>query len=590
MKKIYFLLFILVSFMYSNSNGQSITLLGDTVYLSIDSLSFDYEAPGFTDTDWIGIYPDGLAPGGDEGSTAWDYITSTADTLVIKDFIPGGVYRAYLLCCDGYEVLDSTGLFTILEPKLTSSAPTYFAGEPMSFTYESPMFSASDWIGIYPDDDVTPEDSDGAIDWDYITSDSGAMEFTTVLTPGNYIAYLLCCDGYRILASVKFVIEDSDVAYVRPVKSAFGPSDDISFQYNDPDYESGDWIGVYYEGDDPDAVASVAWKYVSSTNGILTLDDKLPAGSFEAYLFCCDVTDIVLAESEVFTSAGGAASSYIRTSASVYPEASAILINYRSTDFTATDWIGIYDDDGVVPSGDNPSIDWDYAPADSGTVEFTTTLIPGDYVVYLLCCDGYDVKAKYNFKIADATTPLIIASSLTYAVGDTLDSLVFTYASPDFTDTDWIGTYNVGDVPGDVSSIYWDYITGTSGTMVFDNTYDEGNYWAGLFCCDGYDLLASTNFSVVEGSSTSTNPVDAQENKLTVFPNPSSGQITLLSRGNSSIEYIEVYNVTGNLMYQREFFDSDIQRSINLSSLDTGIYILKAKSESHTFTTRIILE
>ena len=42
MKKIYFLLFILISLMYSNANGQSITLLGDTVYLSIDSISFVY--------------------------------------------------------------------------------------------------------------------------------------------------------------------------------------------------------------------------------------------------------------------------------------------------------------------------------------------------------------------------------------------------------------------------------------------------------------------------------------------------------------------------------------------------------------------
>lgn len=589
MKKIYLLLLVLIGFMYNNSNGQSITLLGETEVLSVDSLTFAYEAPGFTDTDWIGIYPDGVAPG-DEASSAWIYITSTADTAVINDTIPGGVYRAYLLCCDGYEVLDSTVLITVLEPKLSSSAPTYFSGDSMTFTYESPKFSDSDWIGIYPDDGVLPEDSDGAIDWDYITADSGSMDFTTVLTPGNYIAYLLCCDGYRILASTKFLIEDSDLAYVRPVQSSFGPNDDVAFDFNNPEYEEGDWIGVYYEGDDPDAVPSVAWKYVSSTKGTITLDDKLPGGSFEAYLFCCDVTDIVLAKSEVFTSAGGAASSYIRTAASVYPEAAPILINYRSSDYSDTDWIGIYNDDGAVPSGDNSSIDWMYAPADSGTVEFTTALTPGDYVAYLLCCDGYDVKAKYNFKIADATTPLIFASSLTYTAGDTLDSLRFTYVSPEWTDTDWIGTYNVGDNPGDVNSIWWDYIPGTSGAIAFPNDYEAGNYWAGLFCCDGYDLLASTNFSVVEGSPVSTNPREARENKLTVFPNPSNGEITLISGDNSSIDFVEVFNLTGNLMYKREFFGMEQQQTINISSLKEGMYILKATSESHSFTTRIILE
>ncbi len=589
MKKIYFLMFIFIGLLYSQSNGQSITVLNGTEFLSIDSIGFSYDSPSFSDTDWIGIYPDGIVPG-DEGSTAWDYIPVQTGTLWIKDTIPGGIYRAWLLCCDGYDVIDSTVLFTILEPTLSPSSPTYFAGETMTFNYNSPQFSDTDWIGIYPDDGVVPEDSPGAIDWDYITTATGAMDFTTALTPGNYIAYLLCCDGYRILASTKFVVEDVATAYVRPTQSVFGPNDDVSFQFNDPDYEDGDWIGVFYAGDDPDAVPSVAWKYVTSTNGTLTLDEKLPGGSFEAYLFCCDVTDIVLAKSEVFTSAGGAASSYVRTSASVYPESSPIMVNYRSSDYADTDWIGIYNDDGNVPSGSNAAIDWMYAPADSGTVEFTTTLTPGDYVTYLLCCDGYDVKARYNFTIADATTPLVILNSLTYTAGDTLDSLRFTYAAPDFVDTDWIGTYNVGDVPGDISSIWWDYITGTSGTIAFPNDYDVGNYWAGLFCCDGYDLLASTSFSVVEGTGTSTHPIDAPSARLTVFPNPSSGLINLQSGGNSAIRHVEVYNITGTLMYKKEFYDSLSQRTMDLSSLNNGIYILKATSESHSFTTRIVLE
>ena len=72
---------------------------------------------------------------------------------------------------------------------------------------------------------------------------------------------------------------------------------------------------------------------LTSTKGTLVLDDILPAGNFEAYLFCCDVSEIVLAKSKTFTSAGGAASSYVRASASVYPENTPILVNYRSSDF-----------------------------------------------------------------------------------------------------------------------------------------------------------------------------------------------------------------------------------------------------------------
>ncbi len=589
MKKIYFLLFILVSFITSNSNGQSITLLGGTEFLSVDSLSFAYENPGFDSTDWVGIYPSDVVAG-DINSTAWIYVQAESGTAVIHDFIPGGEYRAYLLCCDGYEVKDSTVVFTILEPKIEASAPSYLAGDTMTFTYESPKYSDTDWIGIYAEDTIPPGEGGPSIDYKYIPSEAGSIEFTKDLAPGNYFAYLLCCDGYRVLASYAFVVEDANTAFVRPVKKAFGPTDENAFDFNNPEYESGDWIGVYYVGDDPNTVPAVAWKYVTSTKGTLVLDDVLPAGSFEAYLFCCDVTDIVLAKSEEFTSAGGAASSYIRTSASVYPETSEIVINYRSSGFSDTDWIGIYKDDGVLPSGDNPSLDWDYAPADSGTVTFNTELVPGDYIVYLACCDGYDVKAKYKFKIADESTPVLILSALTYEQGD---SLVFTYASPDFSSTDWIGTYNPGDVPGGPGSIYWDYITGTSGTMKFEvdiESYEVGEYWAGLFCCDGYELLARTSFSVIEGTSTSARNIASKENLLTVFPNPSNGQITLISRGNSSVDNIEVFNVAGRLMYKNAFNNSASQRTIDLSSLNAGVYILKANSNDYSFSTKIILK
>ena len=589
MKKIYFLLFILASFITSSSNGQSsITLLGETQYLSIDSISFEYVNPGFDSTDWIGIYPDGVAPG-DVNSTAWMYVQTEGATAVFHDWIPGGTYRAYLLCCDGYDVKDSTVVFTILEPKIEASAPSYLSGDPMTFTYESPKYSDTDWIGIYAEDSI-PGENGSSLDYQYIVSDSGSVIFTTDLAPGNYVAYLLCCDGYRVLASIPFMVEDANLAFVRPVMDAFGPTDEIAFDYNNPDYESGDWIGVYYVGDDPNTVPSVAWKYVTSTKGTLVLDDILPAGNFEAYLFCCDVSDIVLAKSKTFTSAGGAASSYVRASASVYPENTPILVNYRSSDFADTDWIGIYEDNSVLPGGDNPSLDWAYAPTDSGTVTFTTELVSGDYVVYLLCCDGYDVKAKYKFKIADETTPVVIASSMTV---EQWDSITFTYSSPDFSSTDWIGTYNPGDVPGDVGSIYWDYLSGSTGTLTFTMdtaSYKVGNYWAGLFCCDGYELLASTSFSVVEGIAVSAKTVASDDNLLTVFPNPSNGQVTLISRGNSSIEHVEVYNIAGKMMYNNDFSNFLTERTIDLSSLGTGVFVLKAKSASHSFTTKIILK
>ena len=585
MKKFYFLFAFLLSIIANQSNGQSITISGGTQYLSVDSIKFVYENPGFVSTDWIGIYPEGIIPG-DQASTAWQYVKGASGAAVFKDTIPGGKYVAYLLCCAGYQVKASSVVFTILEPKISSFSPSYLAGDTMAFTFESPLFAKTDWIGIYKDNGVPPSGGNASIDWVYILSDSGSVTFTTKLLPGNYIAYLLCCDGYRVLDGSRFIIEDPKTAFVRPVKMAFGTTDKIAFNFNNPDYENEDWLGVYYAGDDPEKVPAVAWKYIKSTKGTITLDDVLPAGSYEAYIFCCDATDIMIAKSEVFTSAGGAASSFVRTSSSVYPEKSPLIINYRSSDYKNTDWIGVYKDNGVLPSGDNPSLDWIYAPADSATVTLTTVLSPGNYIVYLLCCDGYDVKAKYKFKIADASTPVLILSALSYEQGDTL---VFTYTSPAFSSTDWIGTYNPGDIPGGPGSIYWDYITGTSGTMKFPNDYEVGEYWAGLFCCDGYDLYAKATFLVVKGTPVSVWDIASEKNNLIVFPNPSNGMVTLLPQSNTTLVQVEVFSISGKIMYSEKINNSG-SLTFNLKGLGAGVYILKAMSDSEIFTTKISIQ
>ena len=135
------------------------------------------------------------------------------------------------------------------------------------------------------------------------------------------------------------------------------------------------------------------------------------------------------------------------------------------------------------------------------------------------------------------------------------DSLVFYYNSPDFSDTDWIGIYNPGDVPGDIGSITWFYIPASSGTLVFrypdNHMLAPGEYWAGLFCCDGYDLYAQTSFVISEQLPNAITPVKISD-KFTVFPNPTTGLITIKSTDGDKIQQIRVYSLTGTLLYQEK--------------------------------------
>ncbi len=231
------------------------------------------------------------------------------------------------------------------------------------------------------------------------------------------------------------------------------------------------------------------------------------------------------------------------------PQVPKVSVNFRDNDWVDTDWIGIYPK-GINP-GDVESTLWEYAASDSGTIQFDDPLEAGDWVAYLLCCDAYNIKAKYDFKVSDES-PSVVASSFAYAP---TDSLVFYYNSPAFSETDWIGIYHPEDVPGRYQFHYLVlYPTGQRYTGIpvsRQSSLAPGEYWAGLFCCDGYDLYAQTSFVIAEGLPNAIIPVNSSE-KLAVFPNPTGGIFTIKTSEGENLKQIKVYSMSGMLVYQEK--------------------------------------
>ncbi len=288
-----------------------------------------------------------------------------------------------------------------------------------------------------------------------------------------------------------------------------------------------------------------------------------------------------------FSSSKEVVVSSLRSSATIYAQNSPLLFNYRSSNFVSTDWIGIYKDNGEVPGSENPSIDWMYISGDSGTVALATQLEPGDYVAYLLCCDGYDIKAQCNFSISDGTAKIVDATSFAFS---SKDSLKFKYFDPDFSTKDWVGVYKAEDVPEEATSIFWSYLESSEGTISFKNTLEPGEYWAGLFCCDSYDLYSKVIFFVVEGTPVSVNSIKREEEMLSIFPNPSAGHIYIRCNTGINLQQVEVFSIEGRLMYSSELAFIDSNFSIDLSGLERGNYVLKARSEKSSFATKIIIQ
>ncbi len=77
----------------------------------------------------------------------------------------------------------------------------------------------------------------------------------------------------------------------------------------------------------------------------------------------------------------------------------------------------------------------------------------------------------------------------------------FAYSGGTGSPLDWIGIYQTGQVPGNVGSTVWQYVPTSAGQVEFDGNLAPGYYDIHLFCCDGYDILASYANFLISGES-----------------------------------------------------------------------------------------
>ena len=70
--------------------------------------------------------------------------------------------------------------------------------------------------------------------------------------------------------------------------------------------------------------------------------------------------------------------------------------------------------------------------------------------------------------------------------------------------------------------------------------------------------------------------------QISVFPNPSNGQFTIVSSGTKTIE---ITDIQGNLVYFAEEGESNV--TINLESVSKGIYLIKLLSTNYIYVDKI---
>jgi plastocyanin len=366
-----------------------------------------------------------------------------------------------MLCCDGYTEVSERVVITVGEGEVVGFTAAVAVGDGPFITLETLTVDFTgatddlDWIGLYNVGDVPG--GIGSHDWSYhgSVSDSGSAEVTP-RAAGEYFIVMLCCDGYtevseRVVITVAENPNPPAVVYTATVALA-GTTSCVD--------------------DDATAVATAASLGVTVTDCAHLVATAAP----------CD--DATYGETVRTVCA-------LTCNQCTYFAGTALTVDFTgATD--ALDWVGLYLA-GQTP-GDEGSHDWSYHGAvasDAGSVEVTPR-DAGEYYVVMLCCDGYtEVSPRTTVTIVEDPNAAPVGFTATVSVsGDgpynTGVGLVIAFTGA--TDSaDWIGLYNVGDVPGDQSAHAWTYHESVSDSgAVVVTPGAAGDYYVVMLCCDGY--------------------------------------------------------------------------------------------------------
>jgi len=207
----------------------------------------------------------------------------------------------------------------------------------------------------------------------------------------------------------------------------------------------------------------------------------------------------------------------------------------------------------------------------------TGYVCPGDYEITLTDSVGCQVVAT-----------LEVGSSYDGAITfvDTLnpviDTCIFDNTNP--VDSALIYDYNlVGADSIQLNWIFWQ--AGVSITLdmtVFLETTGSNLVYLEIVCNGSKSINSATTYNFYGMFDTQTIGIKELENSsLSVYPNPTTGQIQVVG---NNIEQIEIYNLSGVLI------QSTNSKEVDLSQEAKGIYFVKLITKEGTTTEKIILE
>ena len=141
--------------------------------------------------------------------------------------------------------------------------------------------------------------------------------------------------------------------------------------------------------------------------------------------------------------------------------------------------------------------------------------------------------------------------------------------------------------------------TTISGNFVADSAYQYlviGNFFDDILTShikyfdNGYSECASYYYidDVYVGIDTTVNAnYYNMQNSIKIFPNPSSGVISVLLPVNNIPATLKTYNLFGKIVYEITLFDEET--TIYYNEIPTGIYFIKVQTDNYNIVKKLLI-
>ena len=237
---------------------------------------------------------------------------------------------------------------------------------------------------------------------------------------------------------------------------------------------------------------------------------------------------------------------------------------------------------------------------------FAYNLDAGEYILRFATFDLFAGPASFtiqafdiasNDECANAETIILNTETTTLVSLNNAMATESTEASCDIADDDYLDLWykftlqensniQITGIDGtDRITIYEESCSGEEiACFTFPNTVENlpaGHYILRYATYDFFAGPRGINFDITE--TLSTNNIEI-ENQFSVFPNPASDFVTIKTPNNGTVQSIGIFNLNGKIIsntYSRNHID--------VSNLDSGIYLLKVQIDTKTMIKKLVI-